>query len=65
MNGLYKGDMIWCKSVNNKVRLHIQVKPFLCAGATFLAISADYATSGSGFVVPSACGKAGVEAMTK
>ncbi|XP_076469946.1 2,4-dienoyl-CoA reductase [(3E)-enoyl-CoA-producing], mitochondrial-like [Babylonia areolata] len=34
-------------------------------GATFLAISADYATSGSGFVVPSACAKAGVEAMSK
>merc|ERR550532_2508826 len=33
--------------------------------ATFLSISADYATSGSGFVVPSACAKAGVEAMTK
>ncbi|KAK7115254.1 2,4-dienoyl-CoA reductase [(3E)-enoyl-CoA-producing], mitochondrial-like [Littorina saxatilis] len=34
-------------------------------GASFLAISADYASSGSGFVVPSACGKAGVEALTK
>ncbi|XP_025115453.1 2,4-dienoyl-CoA reductase, mitochondrial-like isoform X3 [Pomacea canaliculata] len=34
-------------------------------GATFLAISADYAHSGSGFVVPSACSKAGVEALTR
>jgi len=34
-------------------------------GATFLAVSADYADSGSGFVVPSACAKAGVEAMTR
>nr|KAG5689818.1 hypothetical protein BaRGS_029296 [Batillaria attramentaria] len=34
-------------------------------GAAFLTISADYATSGSGFVVPSACAKAGVEAMTR
>lgn len=34
-------------------------------GATFLAVSADYADSGSGFVVHSACAKAGVEAMTR
>lgn len=34
-------------------------------GATFLAITTSYAEDGSGFVVPSACGKAGVEAMTK
>lgn len=34
-------------------------------GATFLGITADYATSGSGFVVPSACSKAGVEALSK
>jgi len=34
-------------------------------GAAFLAISTVYADSGSGFVVPSAAAKAGVEAMTK
>ncbi|XP_065064162.1 2,4-dienoyl-CoA reductase [(3E)-enoyl-CoA-producing], mitochondrial-like [Rhopilema esculentum] len=34
-------------------------------GANFLSISAIYATSGSGFVVPSAAAKAGVEAITK
>lgn len=34
-------------------------------GATFLAVSADYADSGSGFVLHSACAKAGVEAMTR
>ena len=33
--------------------------------ATFLAVSADYADSGSGFVLHSACAKAGVEAMTR
>ncbi|XP_065827705.1 2,4-dienoyl-CoA reductase [(3E)-enoyl-CoA-producing], mitochondrial-like [Oscarella lobularis] len=34
-------------------------------GASFLSIIATYTTSGSGFVVPSAAGKAGVEALTK
>ncbi|CAL1529271.1 unnamed protein product [Lymnaea stagnalis] len=34
-------------------------------GAVFLAVSADYADSGSGFVVHSACAKAGVEALTR
>lgn len=34
-------------------------------GAVFLAVSADFADSGSGFVVHSACAKAGVEALTK
>ncbi|XP_005105947.1 2,4-dienoyl-CoA reductase, mitochondrial [Aplysia californica] len=34
-------------------------------GATFLAVSADYADSGSGFVLHSACAKAGVEALTR
>jgi len=34
-------------------------------GANFLSISAVYATTGSGFVVPSAAAKAGVEAITK
>ena len=34
-------------------------------GATFLAITAPYATHGSGFVCPSASAKAGVEAMSQ
>ncbi|KAM8966848.1 2,4-dienoyl-CoA reductase [(3E)-enoyl-CoA-producing], mitochondrial [Pelodytes ibericus] len=34
-------------------------------GAAFLAITTIYAESGSGFVVPSACAKAGVEALCK
>lgn len=34
-------------------------------GAAFLAITTWYAELGSGYVVPSACAKAGVEAMTK
>lgn len=34
-------------------------------GANFLAITTWYAEMGSGFVVPSACAKSGVEAMTK
>lgn len=38
---------------------------FYFPGANFLSISAIYATTGSGFVVPSAAAKAGVEAITK
>eukprot|EP00735_Rhodelphis_limneticus_P004387 TRINITY_DN15969_c0_g1::TRINITY_DN15969_c0_g1_i1::g.3716::m.3716 TRINITY_DN15969_c0_g1::TRINITY_DN15969_c0_g1_i1::g.3716 ORF type:complete len:326 (-),score=127.82,sp/Q64591/DECR_RAT/62.96/2e-125,adh_short_C2/PF13561.1/1e-27,adh_short/PF00106.20/3.4e-20,KR/PF08659.5/4.1e-07,Epimerase/PF01370.16/0.0044,AdoHcyase_NAD/PF00670.16/0.022,3HCDH_N/PF02737.13/0.028,Polysacc_synt_2/PF02719.10/0.025,2-Hacid_dh_C/PF02826.14/0.043,RmlD_sub_bind/PF04321.12/0.041,AlaDh_PNT_C/PF01262.16/0.17 TRINITY_DN15969_c0_ len=34
-------------------------------GCNFLAISTTYARSGSGFVLPSACAKAGVETMMK
>lgn len=34
-------------------------------GASFLSITTWYADLGSGFVVPSACAKAGVDAMTK
>lgn len=34
-------------------------------GAVFLSISTTYASSGSGFVVPSAAAKAGVEALVK
>ncbi|XP_048576396.1 2,4-dienoyl-CoA reductase [(3E)-enoyl-CoA-producing], mitochondrial [Nematostella vectensis] len=34
-------------------------------GASFLAITTIYAKSGSGFVLPSASAKAGIEAMTK
>lgn len=34
-------------------------------GASFLAITTIYATSGSGFVTPSAAAKAGVECLTK
>jgi len=34
-------------------------------GAVFLAITTPYATDGTGYVVPSASAKAGVEAMTK
>ena len=38
---------------------------FNCVGASFLAISAPYTELGSGFVVPSATAKAGVEAMSR
>lgn len=34
-------------------------------GGTFLAITVPYASTGSAYVVPSACAKAGVEALTK
>ena len=37
----------------------------VCSGASFLAITTIYAESGSGFVVPSASAKAGVEALYK
>ena len=35
------------------------------AGASFLAITTTYTNAGSGFVVPSACAKAGVEALVQ
>lgn len=39
---------------------------FVClSGANFLAITTIYAKSGSGFVVPSATAKGGVETMTR
>lgn len=38
---------------------------FKFLGAAFLAITTIYAETGSGFVVPSASAKAGVEAMNK
>ena len=38
---------------------------FVCVDGVFLNISTTYARSGSGYVVPSACAKAGVEALTK
>ena len=34
-------------------------------GASFLSIITTYAETGSGFVLPSACAKAGIVAMTK
>lgn len=37
----------------------------IAVGASFLAITTIYAESGSGFVVPSASAKAGVEALYK
>ena len=37
----------------------------LNVGCSFLSISTTYAKHGSGFVVPSAAAKAGVEAITK
>ena len=38
---------------------------FVVLGANFLAITTTYTQYGSGFVVPSASAKAGVEAMTR
>lgn len=37
----------------------------LITGASFLSITTTYTQYGSGFVVPSATAKAGVEAMTR
>ena len=37
----------------------------MTVGASFLAITTPYAQTGSGFVVPSAAAKSGVEAMVK
>lgn len=35
----------------------------VCAGASFLAVSAAYTNFGSGYVAPSAAAKSGVEAL--
>lgn len=43
-------------------RVNVQI---VLSGAAFLAITTIYAESGSGFVVPSASAKAGVEALCK
>ena len=45
--------------------LQIFMTVLFIAGASFLSISAIYAETGSGFVVPSAAAKSGVEAMSK
>lgn len=37
----------------------------MCLDGVFLNVSTTYARSGSGYVVPSACAKAGIEALTK
>lgn len=37
----------------------------VCLDGVFLNVSTTYARSGSGYVVPNACAKAGVEALTK
>ena len=37
----------------------------LAPGGVFLAITTHYVYEGSGFVVPSACAKSGVETMMK
>jgi len=37
----------------------------VCVDGVFLNMSTIYAHSGSGYVVPSACAKAGVEALTR
>lgn len=46
-------------------RGHSLAEPLVPSGAAFLAITTIYAESGSGFVVPSAAAKAGVEALYK
>lgn len=45
--------------------LHLLTHYTSPSGASFLAISASYAQVGSGYVMPSAVAKAGVEAMSK
>lgn len=49
------------------LRHHVFNKVYLCVcvDGVFLNISSSYARTGSGYVVPSACAKAGVEALTK
>ena len=40
-------------------------KPFPFSGGVFLSITTHYVYEGSGYVVPSACAKSGVETMMK
>lgn len=52
-------------TVQNQAGQRITVVVIIAVGASFLAITTIYAESGSGFVVPSASAKAGVEALYK
>lgn len=62
----HANTLLECQSdlTHNDTRNQMYVLLFL-SGASFLAITTIYAKSGSGFVVPSAAAKAGVEAMVK
>ena len=54
--------------LNGTARVTLELGQRLIAaerGASFLAISTTYATSGSGFVVPSGAAKAGVDNLTR
>lgn len=68
--------IIWCFNLTNLLQSKIaenlvfthfsySYQYWFPSGASFLAITTIYAKSGSGFVVPSAAAKAGVEAMVK
>ena len=62
LGGVFTGKLEFIKLEVNHLR---SVSLFCLSGANFLAITTIYAKSGSGFVVPSAAAKAGVETMTR
>lgn len=56
-------SQLWAPAAIELVFLHTYLPPTI--GASFLAITTTYTAFGSGYVVPSAAAKAGVENMTK
>ena len=56
--------MIFISSVPIKPIVNLKTSQIILGGV-FLAITTWYADLGSGYVVPSACAKSGVDAMVK
>lgn len=57
-------SMIFISSVPIKPIVNLKTSQIILGGV-FLAITTWYADLGSGYVVPSACAKSGVDAMVK
>lgn len=57
-------SMIFISSVPIKQIVNLKTSQIILGGV-FLAITTWYADLGSGYVVPSACAKSGVDAMVK
>lgn len=57
-------SMIFISSVPIKPIVNLKTSQIILGGV-FLAVTTWYADLGSGYVVPSACAKSGVDAMVK
>ena len=57
-------SMIFISSVPIKQIVNLKTSQIILGGV-FLAVTTWYADLGSGYVVPSACAKSGVDAMVK